>query len=117
MTGAWSVASPSRAPPSAFGACRATAPSAGLPWLQHDLGNAHRPAVLADHRRRMPDPERFSELAFLVELEAPLLPRHRIDRRTVDEHDLGLNIRIARGPPRDLRRNVAYPGMDKGRMG
>src|SRR3546814_12973685 len=82
MTGAWSVASPSRAPPSAFGACRATAPSAGLPWLQHDLGNAHRPAVLADHRRRMLDAERCSELAFLVEIEAPLLRRHR-DRKSV----------------------------------
>src|SRR3546814_14395716 len=106
MTGAWSVASPSRAPPSAFGACRATAPSAGLPWLQHDLGNAHRPAVLADHRRRMLDPERCSELAFLAEIEAQLLRRNRIDRRTVDEDDHGLTIRITRGYPPEWRRHV-----------
>src|SRR3546814_10280830 len=55
----------------------------------------------------MLDPERCSELAFLVEIEAPLLRRHRIDRRTVDEDDLGLEIRIARGRPRELRRIVA----------
>src|SRR3546814_13166092 len=96
MTGAWSVASPSRAPPSAFGACRSTAPSAGLPWLQHDLGNAHRPAVLAAHRRRMLDPERCSELAFMVEIEAPLLRRNRIARRTVAQDDLGLEIQNGR---------------------
>src|SRR3546814_16152291 len=55
----------------------------------------------------MLDPGRCSELAFLVEIEAPLLRRHRIDRRTVDEDDLGLEIRIARGRPRELRRIVA----------
>src|SRR3546814_6339159 len=55
----------------------------------------------------MLDPERCSELAFLVEIEAPLLRRHRIDRRTVDEDDLGLEIRIARGRTRELRRIVA----------
>src|SRR3546814_2989196 len=67
------------------------------------LRHPHRPAVLADDGGRVLDAEGPGEPAFLVEVEAPLLRGHLLDRRTVHEDDLRIEVGIARYCPGELR--------------
>src|SRR3546814_19231420 len=80
----------------------ATAASAGPPRLHDDLRHPHRLAGLADDGGRVLDAEGSGKPAFLVEVETALPRRHLLDRRTIHEDDLRLEIGIARCCPGEL---------------